>query len=145
MYNILVSYLFLTQVLYLQSGFLQLLGQCIGTWLAVKYCRATKKSKSWTWAIFIGNMGVLTINHFIRWISNTSLEIVEITGSQMVLVMKLCLFAWASYDGGRPVEKLDSAQLQERLVQVPDLLSFLGYWCVAILAPGQSSLINRLY
>lgn len=129
-YNILVSYLFLTQVLYLHSGFLQLLGQCIGTWCAVKFCRSTQKSKMWTFTIFWANMALLTVNHFIRWYTNLSLDIVEITGPQMVLVMKLGLFAWAAYDGGRPAEKLDAAQLKERLVEVPGLLPFLGYWYV---------------
>ena len=82
------------------------------------------------------------MNHFIRWISNTPLDIVEITGAQMVLVMKLGLFAWAAYDGGRPMEKLDSAQVKERLVQVPDLLSFLGYWWAGTRCKPDHLLIN---
>jgi lysophospholipid acyltransferase len=127
-YSIALSYLYLTQILYLHSGYLQLFAQCVATWLAVKYCRSSNKSKSWTWAIFLGNMGLLTVNHFARYISNTSLDIVEITGSQMVLVMKLSLFAWAAYDGGRPVDQLDPVQKRDRLTEVPGLLPFLGYW-----------------
>ena len=73
-------------------------------------------------------MGLLTVNHFARWITNTPLDIVEITGTQMVLVMKLSLFAWACYDGTRPVEQLDSVQKRDRVAELPGLLPFLGYW-----------------
>ncbi|KAK9897212.1 MBOAT-domain-containing protein [Cystobasidium minutum MCA 4210] len=126
-YSIILSYIFHTQVLHLNSGFQQLVGQSIGTWLAVKYCRATKKRKPWFWAIFIGNMAVLTVNHFARWAMNIPLDIIEITGSQMVLVMKLTLFAWNAYDGGRPLTELDRIQARDRLEEIPGLLPFLGY------------------
>ena len=75
----------------------------------------------------MANMGILTVNHFTRWITNTGLETVEITGSQMVLVMKLTLFAWACFDGGRDPASLDQVQQKDRLVEVPGLLAFLGY------------------
>lgn len=126
-YSIILSYIFHTQILHLYSGFQQLLGQSIGTWLAVKYCRATHKPKAWFWAIFVGNMTVLTINHLARWAMNIPLEVIEITGSQMVLVMKLTLFAWNAYDGGRPLAELDRVQARDRLADVPGLLPFLGY------------------
>lgn len=48
----------------------------------------------------------------------------------MVLVMKLTLFAWNAYDGGRPVDELDRVQARDRLEEIPGLLPFLGYWCV---------------
>lgn len=127
-YSIILSYIFHTQILHLNSGFQQLVGQSIGTWLAVKYCRSTKKPKSWFWAIFIGNMAVLTVNHLARWAMNIPLDIIEITGSQMVLVMKLTLFAWNAYDGGRPLVELDRVQARDRLEEIPGLLPFLGYW-----------------
>jgi lysophospholipid acyltransferase len=127
-YSIILSYIFHTQILHLHSGFQQLVGQSIGTWLAVKYCRATNKSKAWFWGIFLGNMAVLTVNHIARWAMNIPLEVIEITGSQMVLVMKLTLFAWNAYDGGRPIEELDRVQARDRLEEIPSLLPFLGYW-----------------
>lgn len=46
----------------------------------------------------------------------------------MVLVMKLSLFAWAAYDGGRNVEELDKVQKKDRLERIPGVLPFLGYW-----------------
>lgn len=72
-------------------------------------------------------MAWLTYNHAYRYLNNIPLDIIEITGTQMVLVMKLSLFAWAAYDGQRPAGELDSIQLKDRLVKVPGLLDFLGY------------------
>lgn len=127
-YSIVLSYLFHTQVLHLYSGYREILGQTIGTWLAVKYCRTTNKPKEWYWAIFLGNMAVLTISHLARWFNDIPLDIIEISGTQMVLVMKLTLFAWNAYDGGKPIGQLDRIQARDRLVEIPGLLSFLGYW-----------------
>lgn len=77
-----------------------------------------------------------------------SYETVEITGPQMVLVMKLTTFAWNVYDGRRPAEvntflnrhqllqqaklmslmqELDKWQTEKKVVQYPSLLTFLGY------------------
>ncbi|KAG8745753.1 lysophospholipid acyltransferase [Ceratobasidium sp. 414] len=53
----------------------------------------------------------------------------EITGTQMVLVMKLSTFAWNIYDGRRPKEDLDPSQLATRVTDYPGLLEFLGYIC----------------
>lgn len=127
-YSIVLAWIYHTQILHLPSGFYQLLGQSIGTYYASSYCFATRKSKAWYWAIFAGNMGILTLNHFTRWIDTTPLDIIEITGSQMVLVMKLSLFSWSCYDGARPAEQLDTVQKRDRLTQMPGLLPFLGYW-----------------
>lgn len=41
-------------------------------------------------------------SHVIRALLDLSYETVEITGSQMVLTMKLTTFAWNVYDGRRP-------------------------------------------
>jgi len=75
----------------------------------------------------------------------------EVTGPQMVLVMKLSTFAWNVYDGRRKEEvrvqgsstsserhadikqELDKWQLAKRVTQYPTLLEFLGYSCVRII------------
>ena len=62
----------------------------------------------------------------------TPLTIIEITGSMMVLVMKLSGFAWHVYDGQMPAADIKSAtQLASRVERMPDLISFLGYACVS--------------
>lgn len=43
-------------------------------------------------------------SHIIRAVYDLGYETIEITGPQMVLVMKLTTFAWNVYDGQRPVE-----------------------------------------
>jgi hypothetical protein len=43
-------------------------------------------------------------SHIIRAIFKLSYETMEVTGPQMVLVMKLTAFAWNVLDGRRPVE-----------------------------------------
>nr|ODN88185.1 lysophospholipid acyltransferase [Cryptococcus depauperatus CBS 7841] len=52
---------------------------------------------------------------------------IEITGSQMVLVMKLSTFAWNIHDGRLKDDELDVFQKETRLVTTPDFLAFLGY------------------
>lgn len=130
LYSIALQYLFHTQVFHLHSGFNQLVGQSVGTWLTVKYLRSTHKGKPWYWAVFIANMAVLTTNQIVRYYGDIPLDVIEITGTQMVLTMKLSLFAWAAYDGGRPTKDLDPVQKRDRLESVPGLLPFLGYWWV---------------
>lgn len=48
----------------------------------------------------------------------------------MVLCMKLTSFAWSVYDGQRPEAELDPTQLSSRIVDVPGVVPFLGYWLV---------------
>lgn len=66
-------------------------------------------------------------SHIIRHLDETSTDEIEITGSQMVLCMKLISFAWSVYDGQRPVEELDATQKSTRIEKVPGLTPFLGY------------------
>lgn len=66
-------------------------------------------------------------SHVIRHIQKTSLDVIEITGSQMVLCMKLISFAWSVYDGQQPISALDATQRKSRIESVPGLIPFLGY------------------
>ncbi|EEB97799.1 hypothetical protein MPER_02808 [Moniliophthora perniciosa FA553] len=71
---------------------------------------------------------ILPVNsHVIRAFYNFSYETIEVTGPQMVLVMKLTTYAWNVYDGRRSEKDLDAWQLSKRIVQYPSLLEFLGY------------------
>ena len=56
---------------------------------------------------------------------------IEISSTQMVMCIKLISFAWSVYDGGRPDAELDATQRASALREVPDLISFMGYWCVS--------------
>lgn len=70
---------------------------------------------------------VQNCSHILRHVQETSLDEIEITGSQMVLVMKLISFAWSCYDGQRPIAELDATQKASRIEKVPGLIPFLGY------------------
>ena len=88
----------------------------------------------------------MVTSHVIRAVYGLSYETFEVTGPQMVLVMKLTTFAWNVYDGRRPIEvrapqttgmrilmhsrpqELDRWQTEKRVAQFPSLLAFLGYW-----------------
>ncbi|KAF8450925.1 MBOAT, membrane-bound O-acyltransferase family-domain-containing protein [Boletus edulis BED1] len=122
-FNIFISTFFLIPVLNLHWGFLQLLGSVLGTYFIASNIRGP----SMPWIHFSFAMGHLTINHAIRAVYELSYETMEITGPQMVLVMKLTTFAWNVYDGRRPKEDLDKWQLQKRITKYPTLLEFLGY------------------
>lgn len=123
LFNIAITLFYFIPVLNLWDGFLQLLADVIATY----YIARNVKSQMMPWIVFAVIMGHLTINHIIRAIFNLSYETFEITGPQMVLVMKLTTFAWNVYDGRRPVEELDKWQKEKRVVEYPSLVTFLGY------------------
>ncbi|GJE84957.1 MBOAT-domain-containing protein [Phanerochaete sordida] len=123
LFSVAITLFFFLPVLNLWSGFLQLLADVVVTY----YVAQNVKSAMMPWIVFALTMGHLTVNHVIRAIFELSYETFEITGPQMVLVMKLTTFAWNVYDGRRPVEELDKWQKEKRVVQYPSLLTFLGY------------------
>jgi lysophospholipid acyltransferase len=98
-YSILVATFFLVGVLKLWGGFLQLLISIVGTYLIVVFNRTERMP----WLVFAFTMGHLTVNHVYRTLYEISPDVIEITGSQMVLVMKLSSFAWNVYDGRRDI------------------------------------------
>ena len=59
------------------------------------------------WLSFVFNMGYMSISHIFRQIVADPTR-VDITGAQMVLVMKLTAFAWNVFDGSLPDSELDS-------------------------------------
>ncbi|PRP79173.1 putative membrane-bound O-acyltransferase [Planoprotostelium fungivorum] len=56
----------------------------------------------------------------------TSPEVIEITGTSMVLVMKLSAYAWNVHDGITK-EELTPYQEEKKLSEVPPLLEYLGF------------------
>ncbi|GAA5952711.1 hypothetical protein JCM21900_000412 [Sporobolomyces salmonicolor] len=121
------SIIFLCFVLDLRKGFFELLADCITTWVIAKVGVARKWGRAMPWTVFAVVMGHLAVNHLIRQLWETPLTTIEITGSQMVLTMKLISFAWSVYDGQRPVEELDKTQQGSRIEKIPGLVEFLGY------------------
>ncbi|TFY80409.1 hypothetical protein EWM64_g3598 [Hericium alpestre] len=122
-FNLSIAFFYFIPVLQLYSAFLQLLGDVLVTYVVT----AVAKGPRMPWVVFAIMMGHLTVNHVIRAVYDLSYETLEVTGPQMVLVMKLTTFAWNIYDGKRPEQDLDKWQLEKRVVEHPSLLEFLGY------------------
>ncbi|EJF62867.1 MBOAT-domain-containing protein [Dichomitus squalens] len=122
-FSILVTFFYLIPVLGLWGGAIQLLVSVLATY----YMAQRIERPSMPWLVFIFTMGHLTINHIIRTYIEAGYDTMEISGPQMVLTMKLTTFAWNIWDGRRPSEDLDKWQTEQRVVEYPSLLEFLGY------------------
>ncbi|WVQ99616.1 hypothetical protein IAU59_006753 [Kwoniella sp. CBS 9459] len=118
LFSIVVSTFVIWPLLGLGGGLLHLLFSIAGTYVIA----STQKSKNMPWIAFTFVMGHLLFN-----IVGTSADTIEITGSQMVLAMKLTTFAWNIHDGRQRTEDLDASQIESRLTEMPSPLAFLGY------------------
>lgn len=78
------------------------------------------------WIAFIFLMGHLSINQLARQFLNNP-AVVDITGAQMVLVMKLTAFCWNVADGRLPEKDLSDFQKERAIKQLPGPLDFAGY------------------
>lgn len=78
------------------------------------------------WVGFIFLMGHMSINHISRQSANTP-EIVDITGAQMVLIMKLTAFCWNVHDGRLKQEDLSEQQRDKAIIIMPSPLDYAGY------------------
>ena len=78
------------------------------------------------WLSFIFLMGHMSLNHIYRHRINAP-ELVDITGAQMVLVMKLSAFAWNVHDGRLKEKDITDFQKEHRLTQMPGLLDYAAY------------------
>ncbi|KAI0395366.1 MBOAT family protein [Xylariaceae sp. FL0594] len=78
------------------------------------------------WIAFVFLMGHMAVNQLERQFANDPAA-VDITGAQMVLVMKLSAFAWNVFDGTLPDDQLSDYQKDRRIKQLPSFLDYAGY------------------
>jgi lysophospholipid acyltransferase len=78
------------------------------------------------WIGFIWLMGHMSISHIYRQIVNNP-SLVDITGAQMVMVMKLNAFCWNVWDGKQKQSELTDAQKERMLTGLPALLDYAGF------------------
>ncbi|PQE30780.1 MBOAT family protein [Rutstroemia sp. NJR-2017a WRK4] len=78
------------------------------------------------WIGFVFLMGHLSVNQLARQFVGDP-GAVDITGAQMVLVMKLSAFCWNVADGRQPEHELSDFQKERAVKQLPSLLNFAGY------------------
>lgn len=71
-------------------------------------------------------MGHMSINHISRQILDNP-QVIDITGAQMVLVMKLSAFCWNVHDGRLPQDQLSDPQKYAAITAFPSILDYAGY------------------
>ncbi|EXJ64424.1 hypothetical protein A1O7_00760 [Cladophialophora yegresii CBS 114405] len=71
-------------------------------------------------------MGHMAISHIERQRINDP-SLVDITGGQMVLIMKLHALAWNYHDGHMKPELLTDSQKERAVYKLPELLDYAGY------------------
>ncbi|KAI1375754.1 MBOAT-domain-containing protein [Hypoxylon crocopeplum] len=78
------------------------------------------------WLAFVFLMSHMAVNQLSRQFADNP-AVVDITGAQMVLVMKLSAFAWNVADGTLPEDQLSDFQKNRRILKLPSLLDYAGY------------------
>lgn len=123
-----VSMFYLFGVLNLYQGFQTLFISTTFTYLITRFY----KSRFMPFVNFAFVMGHLALNHFTaQFFNNEGPEAIDITGSQMVLVMKLTAFAWSYYDGSyvkdHKLEDLTEYQRKRAIKKHPSFLKFMAF------------------
>ncbi|KAF1851107.1 MBOAT family protein-like protein [Cucurbitaria berberidis CBS 394.84] len=78
------------------------------------------------WIGFVFLMGHLSVNHLYRQTIDDS-SLFDITGAQMVLVMKLTAFCWNVQDGRLPEADLSDFQKEHAIRTMPGIIDYAGY------------------
>ncbi|CAR28116.1 ZYRO0D14212p [Zygosaccharomyces rouxii] len=123
-----VSMFYLFGVLNLYQGFQTLFISTTFTYLISRFY----KSRFMPFVNFGFVMGHLALNHFsAQFYDSEGPEAIDITGSQMVLVMKLTAFAWSYYDGSyskdHKFEDLTEYQKLRAVKKHPSFLKFMAF------------------
>jgi lysophospholipid acyltransferase len=68
----------------------------------------------------------MSVSHIYRMIANNPSS-VDITGAQMVMVMKLSSFCWNVWDGKQKDSDLNDVQKERAVKKLPDVLTYAGF------------------
>ncbi|GAQ41122.1 lysophospholipid acyltransferase [Aspergillus tubingensis] len=117
-----VSLFYLVGLFDLWDGLRTLFYSAAGTYLIAYYIDGSLMP----WIGFIFLMGHMSISHIYRQIVNDP-QAIDITGAQMVLVMKLTSFCWNVHDGRLPQTQLSDPQKYAAITQFPTILDYTGY------------------
>ncbi|KAK1751651.1 MBOAT, membrane-bound O-acyltransferase family-domain-containing protein [Echria macrotheca] len=118
-----VSFFYLVGLFNLWDGLRTLLFSAAGAYAIAKFLRGEKYMP---WVGFVFLMGHMSINQIARMRADNPRS-VDVTGAQMVLVMKLSSFCWNVADGALPESELSDFQKDRRLTELPNLLDYAGY------------------
>ncbi|PPJ50442.1 hypothetical protein CBER1_05574 [Cercospora berteroae] len=121
-FSISVALFYLVGLFDLWSGLAVVLFDAIGTYLIAAYIQGPYMP----WIGFTFLMGHMSVSHIYRMIENSPSS-VDITGAQMVLVMKLSAFCWNVWDGTQKEEDLNDVQKERAIRKLPGLLDYAGF------------------
>ncbi|RAL67643.1 hypothetical protein DID88_008392 [Monilinia fructigena] len=117
-----VSSFYLLGLFDLWGGTRTLAISSIGAYCIAKYVQGPFMP----WIGFVFLMGHLSVNQLARQFVNDP-GVVDITGAQMVLVMKLSAFCWNVADGRQPEAELSGFQKERAIKKLPGWFDFAGY------------------
>lgn len=103
-------------------GLLTVFADAAATYLIAAYI----KGPYMPWIGFIWLMGHMSVSHIYRHIADDP-SVIDITGAQMVLVMKLNAFCWNVWDGKQKESELNDSQKDRMLTELPGLLDYAGF------------------
>jgi lysophospholipid acyltransferase len=118
-----VSLFYLVGIFDLWDGLLTVLISAGGAYAIAYFLRG---SPYMPWIGFAFTMGHMSVSHIWRQMANNP-STIDITGTQMVLVMKISAFCWNVADGQLSDDALSDLQKSRRLKELPSLLDYAGY------------------
>lgn len=117
-----VSLFYIVGLFELWDGLRTILYSAAGTYAIAYYVDGSLMP----WIGFIFLMAHMSISHIYRQILDDA-QVIDITGAQMVLVMKLSSFCWNIHDGRLPQEQLSDPQKYSAIREFPGIVDYLGY------------------
>lgn len=122
-YIIAVSSFYIFGILNLGTSILTLQFSAIGCYFITRYVRTNLMP----WINFLFLMAHLAYSHIrAQFFNEYDDTIIDITGAQMVLVMKLSAFGWNVHDGKQSVQPSEYTKMRA-IKNHPTLLSYMGY------------------
>ncbi|KAL8370412.1 hypothetical protein RB595_000677 [Gaeumannomyces hyphopodioides] len=123
LFSIAIALFYLVGLFDLWSGLRTLFISSAGAYAIAKYLRG---SPYMPWVGFLFLMGHMSANQLRRQFANSP-QTTDITGAQMVMVMKLSAFCWNVADGTLPDDQLSDFQRDRVIRKLPSLLDYAGY------------------
>ncbi|KAI5965223.1 ale1 [Candida pseudojiufengensis] len=124
LYNVLVSSFYVFAICDLRAGLGTLLISSLGSYFITRYLR----TPSMPWVNFFFLMAHMFYSHVhLQFFAEYDPKVIDITGAQMILVMKLSAFGWSIYDGKQPQDALSEYNKSRAIYKHPNILPFIGY------------------
>lgn len=121
-FTIVVSLFYLLGLFDLGNGLIVLLINACGAYTIAKYVDGPMMP----WINFVFLMGYMSVSHIYRQLLADP-TVVDITGAQMVMVMRLTAFCWNVHDGQLLEKDLTEYQRDRAIKQMPSLLNYFGF------------------